>query len=144
MARRGAANPLLRQAWRGMSRALGVSGSDMYAILASLRGAHARHALALRSPEDVQSAWDTTKRVLRIASHWLWVQNEWPLLGGGHLERWIAERDMALGVPREDSGWRRPPTRRPEAVASRAKSALMILADACEEAARELEGEGTA
>lgn len=135
-----------------MSAAFGVSADDMYAILASLRGVHARHALALRDPADVVEAWDITKRVLRLVSQWQWVQNEWPHLGGGHLERWIAERDMELGVHQETPQGagvlqprggrhhqRYPPPR--NAKKREIFASLEHLAEACEDALKALEEE---
>lgn len=124
-----------------MSGALRVSSSDMYTILASLRGAHARHALLLRDTKDVREAWDATKKVLRLAAQWQWVQREWPWLVSGALEKYIAERDMALGVhvPLIADGWRAGKRKRPEDVTQAARSALMLLADACEMALAELQ-----
>lgn len=146
MPRNGTAQPVLRRAWRGMSAAFGVSSEDMYAILASLRGAHAGHALALRDPVDVVDAWDATKRVLRLASQWQWVQKKWPRLGGGCLERWIVERDMELGVCQGDIVQPRgrrcqcyPPPRR--AQKREVFNFLEHLAEECEDALTALKKE---
>jgi hypothetical protein len=136
-------NPTLREAWRGMSGSLRVSANDMYTILASLRGVHARHALLLRDTKDVREAWDTTKKVLRLVAQWQWVQREWPWLVSGALEKYIAERDMALGVhtPLPADGWRATKRKRPEDVTQGTRDALMILADACEVALAALQKE---
>lgn len=130
-----------RIAWRGMYVNLGISTADMHRILSELYGAHQRLARDLHEADSTVSAWTITRHVLRTVSQWNWARNEWPYLASKRLEQWIAQKDMELGLhaaaPIEppvlrkrkhnvDDGYYNPN--------AKIKTALMILADACEEA----------